>query len=132
MRRKTKSKESRKRLRRRSSETGGLIETNGDQIKTQVQGKEEKTIDWHSGFSGGIQLELRRYKDFLEFEREHVLSRRPLKIDMLIIKKHRKEVIDNDIARIFRTWNVVEYKGVGDTLSQAELHKALAYAAQLS
>ena len=60
--------------------------------------KEE--IKWHPAFYGGIELELRKYREWLEFEEEHELSKEPLHMDMLIIKKVSDIFIDNPIAHI--------------------------------
>jgi hypothetical protein len=37
-------------------------------------------------------------------------------------------VIGNDIGTFFKTWNIVEYKSLGDSFSVADFHKVLAYA----
>ena len=85
-------------------------------------------IDWHSGFNGGLELELREYLNDLEIEHEHPLSKEPIKMDMLILKKKSELIIENEIGRIFRQRNVIEYKGIGDALSIDTLYKAIAYA----
>jgi hypothetical protein len=65
---------------------------------------------WHPAFFGAIQLELDEYRDVLEFESEHQLTSEPLKLDVVIIKKRRNIVIQKNIARIFRKYNLIEYK----------------------
>ncbi|MDR3198727.1 MAG: hypothetical protein LBU34_12740, partial [Planctomycetaceae bacterium] len=65
---------------------------------------------WHPAFFGAIQLELDEYLDVLEFESEHQLTSEPLKIDVVIVKKRRNVVIRKNIARIFRQYNLIEYK----------------------
>ena len=42
-------------------------------------------IQWHSGFAAAMDLELAEYRDFLTYEREYNLNRKPLEIDLLII-----------------------------------------------
>ena len=75
----------------------------------------KQTIQWHPGFYAGMELELRGYH--LDFEAEHELTRGPLYIDILIIRKLMDERIDNEIGEIFRKHNIVEYKSPDDELS---------------
>ncbi len=49
--------------------------------------KNERNIDWHSGFAGGLGLCFRRYRDKITIEREHLLSKQPLRVDFLVLKK---------------------------------------------
>ena len=58
----------------------------------------EKTkIQWHQGFYSSIELELREYHDSLVFDTEHELSRNPLRMDMLVIRKNETVDIRNPI-----------------------------------
>ncbi len=88
----------------------------------------EDEIKWHPAFYGGIELELREYRNALEFEEEHELSKEPLHMDMLVIKKLSDVVISNTIGRVFRKFNVIEYKSPQDTLSMREFYKTIGYA----
>ena len=45
----------------------------------------KKRLDWHSGFEGGLRYSFRNYADDIEIEREHLLSKEPLRIDFLIV-----------------------------------------------
>ena len=92
--------------------------------------QQEKTvaIKWHPGFYSGLELELRDYRDVLNFKPEHSLSKEPLRIDMLVIKKKPNVKIDNPIAEIFREHNIVEYKSPHDSLSIDSLYKTIGYA----
>ena len=87
----------------------------------------KQTIQWHPGFYAGMELELRGYH--LDFEAEHELTRGPLYIDILIIRKLMDERIDNEIGEIFRKHNIVEYKSPDDELSIDVFYKVQAYAA---
>ena len=71
-------------------------------------------INWHPAFVEAIRLELDEYADDLEFLAEHQLTREPLRIDVVIIKKKRDIVLKKNIASIFRGVNVVEYKSPDD------------------
>ena len=85
-------------------------------------------LQWHPAFLQAIQLELFDYREYLEFKHEYQLTAAPLQIDLLIIKKPKELVIDKNIARIFRTDNVVEYKSPEDYLSVSDFWKVCAYA----
>ena len=90
--------------------------------------KPSDKIAWHPGFYGGLELELRRWKADLLFQEEHTLSKQPMKMDMLIIKKSRDVVIDFSYGRAFRKYNVIEYKSPEDTLSIDAFYKTIGYA----
>ncbi len=49
--------------------------------------KKKRVIYWHPAFYADIQIELRDEADKLTFENEHHLSKKPMQIDVLIIKK---------------------------------------------
>lgn len=89
--------------------------------------QKKKTLRWHPAFYAGIQIELREDADRLEFIQEHTLGTEPVRIDMLIIKKADKQPLHKNIGRIFRTYNVIEYKSPDDTLSIDAFYKAYGY-----
>ena len=84
-------------------------------------------ISWHPAFVQAIQLELEEYLDVLTFETEYQLTTEPLKIDVLIIKKKRDIVIEKNIGRIFRQFNIVEYKSPTDRATIADYDKTQCY-----
>ena len=47
----------------------------------------ETKKQWHPVFCAAVELEFREDKDILTYEREYNLSKKPLQIDLLIIKK---------------------------------------------
>ena len=85
-------------------------------------------IHWHPGFYGAIELELRQNKSDLIFESEHQLSKEPLRMDMLIIKKQGDVVVQNEIGQLFRKYNVLEFKSPNDGLSIDDFFKTIGYA----
>jgi hypothetical protein len=87
-----------------------------------------KKLKWHPAFIQAMQLELFEHKDSLDFRCEYQLTSEPLRIDLLIIKKPKELVIEKNIARIFRTDNIVEYKSPEDYLSVKDFLKVCAYA----
>ena len=88
---------------------------------------EGKTIQWHQGFRGGIQATLWEYRDCLRFDEEVVLNNGTLQMDMLVLKKDADAVIDNDIGRMFRVHNIIEYKSPEDAMTLDDYCKTLAY-----
>ena len=85
-------------------------------------------IQWHPGFVSAMNLELMKYRESLEFEKEYNLNTKPLEIDLLIIKKDAGIDIDNEIGRLFRGHNIMEYKSPGDRLDIDVFYKTGAYA----
>ena len=85
-------------------------------------------IHWHPGFYGGMELELKDYKSVLSFECEHELSKEPLRLDMLIIKKNSDVEIKNQIGVLFRRYNILEFKSPDDGLTIDDYVKAVGYA----
>lgn len=89
--------------------------------------KQEKN-QWHPGFAAAMRMELRENRNDLEFEEEHPLSRKPLQIDLLIVKNDRNIAIRNKIGKIFKRYNIIEYKSPGDELGIDVFYKVVAYA----
>ena len=96
--------------------------------KENNMGDSNQRLDWHSGFEGGLRYSLRNYADDIEIEREHLLSKEPLRIDFLVVKKNEQVVIDNDIGRSFKKYNLIEYKNPDDALNVDVLWKCIGYA----
>ena len=51
----------------------------------------EKMLQWHAAFFAGIQIELEEEAEYLIFENEHMLSTKPMQVDVLIIKKNSEK-----------------------------------------
>ena len=90
--------------------------------------EENRSIRWHPGFYAGLGFELRKYRDVLNFDAEHVLSKEPVKMDLLIIKKVKDLIIENPIGEIFRQYNVIEYKSPEDSITIDDFYKTIGYA----
>lgn len=88
----------------------------------------ENKLQWHPAFCSAVKLELRKNMDDLIYEREHCLNTKPIQIDFLVIKKQSGTVITNDLGRIFRKYNIMEYKSPGDALNIDTYYNALGYA----
>ena len=86
-----------------------------------------KRIEWHPAFQATIQIEFENESDKLIFESEHLLSKKPMQIDELIIKVKDHEVIEKNIGKIFRKYNIIEYKSPDDHLTTNDFYKVYAY-----
>ena len=60
------------------------------------------------GFVHAVRLYLMDYEDYIEFNDEFQLTRKPLIIDLTVVKKPDDLVIDNNIGRFFRKHNILE------------------------
>ncbi|OBR89908.1 MULTISPECIES: hypothetical protein [Clostridium] len=74
-------------------------------------------IKWHPAFAAAIQLELKEYREDLEFVTEYQLTDEPLRIDVLVIKKLKDIRITKSLGKIFRKYNIFEYKSPTDYIS---------------
>ncbi|MDR2376497.1 MAG: hypothetical protein LBD96_08680, partial [Treponema sp.] len=78
---------------------------------------------WHPAFVQAFQLELEQYRTVLEFIPEFQLTSEPLRIDLAVIRKLKDVPIEKNIAAIFRSDNLVEYKSPDDHLSVEDFYK---------
>lgn len=85
-------------------------------------------IQWHPGFVSAMNLELCENRTDLIYEKEYNLNSKPLEIDLLVIKKHRNVEIINEIGKLFRGHNIMEYKSPKDELNIDTFYKSGAYA----
>ena len=83
----------------------------------------DNRVQWHPGFCAAMELELWDNRDDLEYEREYNLSKKPLQADLLVIRKRQNASIHNEIGRIFRTWNLMEYKSQVDSMNIDDFYK---------
>ena len=89
---------------------------------------EAVNIQWHPGFYGAAELEFLSNKGDLEFQREFNLSKEPVRMDLLIIKKLADIQIKNELGHIFKKYNVAEFKSPDDALSIDDYYKTVGYA----
>lgn len=85
-------------------------------------------LQWHTAFQAALQIELLEEREYLQFEKEYNLTQKPLQIDTLIIKLDSGRSVKKKLGRIFRQYNIVEYKNPGDYLSINDYYKVSAYA----
>ena len=84
-------------------------------------------LQWHPGFSAALRVELEEELDELCIEDEHMLSKKPMQIDVLVVKKKGEQPIRKNIGRIFRKHNIIEYKSPEDYLSINDFYKVYGY-----
>ena len=97
------------------------------QLPEKQQPADGKLLQWHPAFYADLQIEFREETEKLKFEREYLLSSKPMAIDVLIIKKKNAEPIHKNIGKIFRKYNIIEYKSPSDTLSVDDFYKVYGY-----
>ena len=85
-------------------------------------------IQWHPGFVAAMGLELAGNRDDLVFEKEYNLNTKPLEIDLLVVRKNAAASISNEIGRLFKGHNIIEYKSPEDHLDIDTFYKTGAYA----
>jgi hypothetical protein len=88
---------------------------------------ENTKTQWHPGFNAALQVTFAEDK-YLTFESEHLLSKKPLQIDDLIIKKSSKIPTKKKLGHIFLGHNIIEYKSPDDNLSINDFYKTYGYA----
>ena len=88
----------------------------------------KRKTQWHPAFCSAVHLELRADKQKLQYTNEYNLNTKPIQIDLLVIKKPAGAVLENEIGKIFRGHNILEYKSPDDTMNVDTYYKALAYA----
>lgn len=89
----------------------------------------DKKVQWHPGFVAAMNLELAENRKDLVYEKEYNLNTKPLEIDLLVIKKQAGLELANEIGKLFRGHNIMEYKSPEDHLNIDSFYKAQAYAA---
>ncbi|MGL5435915.1 MAG: 3-isopropylmalate dehydrogenase [Lachnospiraceae bacterium] len=87
-----------------------------------------KMLQWHPAFQAALQIELEEDAEYLQFSREYNLTEKPLQIDTLIIKIQPGIKIKKSIGRMFRTYNIIEYKSPGDYIIINDFYRVIAYA----
>lgn len=89
---------------------------------------QETKVQWHPGFVAAMNLEFSQNKKDLLFEKEYNLNTKPLEVDLLIIRKDGFTSISNEIGKIFRGHNLLEFKSPKDHLDIDVFYKTVAYA----
>ena len=76
-----------------------------------------RKTQWHPAFCSAIKLELIEDAEYLNYMNEYNLNTKPLQIDLMIEKQNDDVEIKNEIGKLFRRYNIVEYKSPEDSLN---------------
>ena len=106
----------------------GKTHTKEMQKDPQERADPRQFLQWHPAFCAGMQIELEAEGEDLLFDREHQLGRKPKQIDLLIIKKEGAQRLRKNIGRVFRKYNIIEYKSPKDSLNVDDFYKVYGYA----
>ena len=87
--------------------------------------------NWHEVAVCAVQIDLQEYAHLLKFQSEYILGKNNYRIDLLIIRKLRAEVIPKNIAYIFKTYNLFEIKSIGSSINTDSYYKTIGYAGLL-
>lgn len=90
--------------------------------------KTARVFQWHPAFYACAQIEFLEEMDRFCFDNEYQLGTKPMEIDVLIVKKNPEEKVQKNVGRIFRTYNIMEYKSPEDYLSIDDFYKVYGYA----
>ena len=91
----------------------------------------KKPLQWHPAFQAVLQIEFAEEAKYLQFLKEYNLTDSPLRVDTLIIKVETGVKIQKKIGRIFRGYNIIEYKGPKDSHTVNSFFKVISYAGLL-
>lgn len=89
---------------------------------------EQDKLQWHPAFSAALRIEFEEELDILEIVDEYQLTKKPLQMDVLIVKKEKDIPLKKNIGRIFKTHNIIEYKSPEDYFSVNDFYKVYGYA----
>lgn len=87
-----------------------------------------RKTQWHMAVTPAIKLEFMEYSQILDYIPERLLNTKALQIDLLVIKKDSDAMIENEIGRIFKHDNIIEYKSPHDKVGINTYFKVHAYA----
>lgn len=87
-----------------------------------------RRTNWHEAAVCAIQIDLRDYAHMLEYHPEYTLSNNNNRIDLLVIRKLLNEPIPKSIARIFKSYNLFEIKGICSSLTTDAYYKTNGHA----
>ena len=101
---------------------------NASGVSSKSRNHKPPRVNWHEAATCAFKIELKDYADILEYITEYVLGKNYHRIDLLIIKKMTDMTIPKNIALIFRTFNLLEVKGIGSSVSTDSYYKMIGYA----
>ena len=97
-------------------------------VSTNATLHKKRNTNWHEAAACAVQIDLQEHAHLLQFLSEYILGKNNYRIDLLVIKKLREEVIHKNIAYIFKTYNLFEIKGIGSYINTDTYYKTIGYA----
>lgn len=90
--------------------------------------RQKRRVNWHEAAACAVEIELRDYADLLQFFSEYLLGKNNYRIDFLVIKKLSEQPVPKNIARIFKKYNLFEFKGIHSSVTVRSYYKTIGYA----
>mgnify|MGYP007069905391 CR=1 FL=1 len=84
--------------------------------------------DWHAGFEALLRMEIHKYQGRFKIKSEMRLGVEPPRADYVIMVDEEGLLEDKSIFRIFRKYNICEYKNPNDALDERAFRKGIGYA----
>ena len=102
----------------------------GKEIHGQENSEEDKDLynQYHPPFCDAMIQIFEQDTCKYEYKREYPINSLPNKFDLMIIKKRKDSVSGKGMGKIFRKYNIFEYKSPGHALGVREYHIVMAYA----
>ncbi len=88
----------------------------------------KKDLQWHPAFFASLKSLTEKEQYGLQLQNEYNLGTKPKQIDVLVTRDKLGTEMRNGIGKIFKKYNIVEYKGPLDTLNCNDFYKVCGYA----
>ena len=104
------------------------------QPKKEIWQQEENAEDeelrkqYHPAFCEAMTEELEANLNQIECMKEYNLNSMPNRIDLLIVKKLADTEMESGLGKLFRQYNLVEYRSPGQTLDAEVYYRSMGYA----
>ena len=84
--------------------------------------------DWHAGFEALLKIETFRYEDKVRIRVEEEIGVMPPRTDFIILVEDERVEFEKEIFKLFRRYNIIEYKNPNDSLNERIIRKVCGYA----
>ena len=84
--------------------------------------------DWHAGFEALLRIETHKYGDKIHISTEEEIGVMPPRTDYIILVRDEGLEFENEISKLFRKINILEYKNPNDALNKRVIRKVCGYA----
>ena len=83
---------------------------------------------YHPAFCGAMTQEFHENRNDIECTEEYNLNTLPNKVDLLVVKKMVDTMLVSGLGKIFRKWNLIEYKSPEQSLGIDTYKRSMGYA----